>query len=113
MTSADMSSQQEEYNLVAKKYAERLVEFRVAAQQAAGGGEKPAEALFPAFDRTGLGVAREYERMGNQPVSDDLQSRADAFGVSFEHIGLTLGTVLHGIDLSKSLSNALTRSKLV
>ena len=109
MTSADMSSQQEEYNLVAKKYAERLVEFRVAAQQAAGGGEKPAEALFPAFDRTGLGVAREYERMGNQPVSDDLQSRADAFGVSFEHIGLTLGTVLHGIDLSKSLSNALTK----
>ena len=103
MTSADMSSQQEEYNLVAKKYAERLVEFRVAAQQAAGGGEKPAEALFPAFDRTGLGVAREYERMGNQPVSDDLQSRADAFGVSFEHIGLTLGTVLHGIDLSLSL----------
>ena len=95
MTNPDTSNQQEQYNLVAKKFAERLVEFRAAAKQASSGVEKPAEALFPAFDRTGLGVAREFERMGNKPVSDELQSRADALGIEFEHIGLTLGTVLH------------------
>jgi taurine dioxygenase len=42
--------------------------------------------------------------MGNQPVSDALQARAEELGIRFEHLGLTLGTVLHDIDLKGQLS---------
>ena len=41
------------------------------------------EDLFPAFDPTGLGVALECEKMGNQPVSDELAQRARSLGVEF------------------------------
>ncbi len=41
------------------------------------------EDLFPAFDPTGLGVALECEKMGNQPVSDELAQRASSLGVEF------------------------------
>ena len=33
-------------------------------------------------------------------VSDSLAARATAAGLSLEHIGITIGTVIHGIDLS-------------
>lgn len=109
MATTDILNQQEEYNSVARKYAQRLVEFRAAEKQAAGARERPASEVFPAFDKTGLGVSLEFERMGNQSVSDHLQSQADAFGIRFEHIGLTLGTILHGIDLKQPLSAELTK----
>ena len=64
--------------------------------------------LLP-FDHTALGVHLEYERMGNQPVSDLLQERADAAGIEFEHLGLTLGTVVHNVDLRVAPSAELTR----
>ena len=60
--------------------------------------------LFPQHNLSGLGVALEYEAMGDQPVSDQLAAQAGQLGVEFEHLGLTLGTVLHNIDL-KQLSN--------
>ena len=41
------------------------------------------EDLFPVFDPTGLGVALECEKMGNQPVSDELAQRARSLGVEF------------------------------
>ena len=96
--------EQTQYNAVAQKYSEKLVEFRAAARGKPGTQDLPIESLFPAFNRAGLGVNQEYERMGNQPVSDELQASADEFGASFEHIGLTLGTIIHGIDLKKPIS---------
>jgi len=63
--------------------------------------------LLP-FDHTALGVHLEYERMGNQPVSDLLQERADAAGIEFQHLGLTLGTVVHNVDLRVAPSAELT-----
>ena len=101
-------AENEQYNSVARKYAEKLVEFRRASQKAAGVSEKTIEALFPSFNRIGLGVNVEYARMGNQPVSAELQARADGLGVVFEHIGLTLGTILHHIDLKVPLAEELT-----
>jgi taurine dioxygenase len=65
------------------------------------------EDLFPLHNRSGLGVNREYERMGNKPVSDELQARANIFGVEFEHLGITLGTVIHNVDLKGVLSQEL------
>lgn len=89
-------------------YNEAAITTAVALQEARAGLRKTLrtteihrERLFPAFDRTGLGVALEYERMGERPVSKSLQSRADALGVELEHLALTIGTVIHGIDLRR------------
>jgi taurine dioxygenase len=65
------------------------------------------EKLFPPHNRAGLGVALEYERMGNRPVSAELQARAEGFGVEFEHLGITIGSVIHEIDLKDKPSDAL------
>jgi taurine dioxygenase len=61
------------------------------------------EDLFPDVNRVGLGVAVEWESMGEQFVSDALLTRARNLGIELEHIGLTLGTVLRNIDLSDEL----------
>ena len=60
-------------------------------------------------DRSGVGwgVALEYERMGNRPVSEGLQARADEFGFELEHLGITLGTVIHNINLKGELTSDL------
>jgi taurine dioxygenase len=105
--SESVQAEKAQYNSVAQKYAEKLVEFRSASQKKGGDSEKPIESLFPSFNRIGLGVNYEYARMGNQPVSDRQQARADDFGVVFEHIGLTLGTILHNIDLKEPMSSEL------
>jgi taurine dioxygenase len=94
-------TQQQRYNEVAVQTAEALQLARQALHKQVGGGEIPREKLFPAFERTGLGVALEYERMGNRPVSKALQTRADEFGFEFEHLGTTIGSVIHGIDLQQ------------
>ncbi len=94
---------QHEYNRAAIHCAHRITQFRRLAAEWRSAAEPAPEKLFPAFDRTGLGVALEYERMGNQPLPDALEEQARRLGVSFEHVGLTLGTVLHGIDLGKPL----------
>ena len=60
-------------------------------------------------DRSGVGwgVALEYERMGSRPVSEGLQARADEFGFELEHLGITLGTVIHNINLKGELTSDL------
>jgi len=63
------------------------------------GDAPPLEQMLPIFDRTALGVAREYEAMGDRPISVELEARAAGHGITFEHLGLTLGSVLHGVDL--------------
>ncbi|NKB98644.1 MAG: taurine dioxygenase [Pseudomonadales bacterium] len=40
--------------------------------------------------------------MSEQPISDELRVQAEAFEAEFEHLGLTIGTVIHGIDLKTS-----------
>ncbi len=95
--------QYDQYNATAVKYAAALHDFRRQHQRAQP-GKRSRDDVFPAHDRTGLGVALEYERMGNRPVSADLEARADALGLRFEHIGITLGTIIHGIDLTNALT---------
>ena len=65
--------------------------------------------LLPSFDHTALGVHLEFERMGNQQVSDDLQAQAVAHGARFEHLGLTLGTIIHDVDLQAAPTVELTQ----
>lgn len=88
------------YNERAIAWATRLTEHSAARASERGDREQPSlERLLPAFDQTARGVHDEYEVMGNRPVSTALEERADAAGVRFEHLGLTIGTVLHGVDL--------------
>ena len=47
--------------------------------------------------------------MGDRPVSKDLEQRAATYGIEFEHLGLTLGTVLHNVDLTVTLTAELTQ----
>lgn len=98
------------YNRVAIDTAAAIHEHRLVAiderrRSIDKDGPLPLDKLFPPFNRVPLGVALEYERMGNQPVSDDLASQAIDLGFELEHVGLTLGTVVHGIDLHPPVSD--------
>ncbi|MEM7017087.1 MAG: TauD/TfdA family dioxygenase [Pseudomonadota bacterium] len=104
MTQINLSPEQEQYNDVAIKYAEKLYEARLAIRQQFKHVERTREKLFAPHNRVGLGIVLEYEQMGNRPVSEALQQRADAIGVEFEHLATTIGTVIHNIDLKDDLS---------
>ncbi len=54
--------EQAQYNAVAQKYSEKLVEFRVAQKRELDSEEQPIESLFPPFNRAGFGVNYEYNR---------------------------------------------------
>ncbi len=106
MTQLDQSIDHDRpYNRVAIETAAAIHEHRLVAleqRRRAFDDEKASpslDKLFPAFNRVPLGVALEYDRMDNQPVSDELADQAVAFGFELEHLGLTIGTVVHGIDL--------------
>jgi taurine dioxygenase len=99
MAQSQPPKEKAQYNEAAMSTAVALQEARSGLRETLRTREIPRERLFPAFNRAGLGVALEYERMGNRPVSEELQSRADALGFELEHLALTLGTVIHGIDL--------------
>ena len=101
------SEKQVQYNRVAKKYSEKLVQYRAGVREKSGATARPVESLFPDFNKVGLGVHLEYSRMGNQPVTDELQGRAEALNIDFEHLGLTLGTVLHNVDLKDPVTPEL------
>ena len=92
---------QADYNARAISTASLLVKAR--AQRAANASPRTLDQLFPPQNRIPLGVALEYERMGNRPVSPALQAQAEAFGCEFEHLGITIGTVLHNLDLRAQL----------
>jgi len=98
------AGRQRHYNETAVQTAVALQEARQAARKRLAGAELPREKLFPHFERAGLGVALEYERMGNRQVSEQLQARAEAFDFEFEHLGTTIGSVIHGIDLARTES---------
>ncbi len=91
------------YNRAAVRTAETLQQLR--AERRATPGARSLDQLFPPHNRIPLGVALEYQRMGNRPVSAALQARADAFGFELEHLGITLGTVIHNVDLKAALAS--------
>ena len=91
------------YNTIAIATAEKLSRVK-KAQQPAQRASISFDALFPDHNRIPVGIAQEYERMGHQPVSDHLASLAEADGAELEHLGTTLGTVIHGIDLKAAFS---------
>lgn len=97
MTMTEGARESQQFNEAAMRTATSLQEMRAAAPKKHV-EPRPRERLFGDHNRVGLGVALEYEQMGEQPVSDELQARADAFGFRFEHLGLTIGSVIHGID---------------
>lgn len=108
MTASTAVDEIGDYNRVAIATAARLHELRKKRATTEDRSGRPLEQLVPAFNRTAVGVFREYEAMGNQPVTDALQARADEFGIEFEHLGLTLGTVLHNVDLRTAPSAEIT-----
>jgi taurine dioxygenase len=99
------TAEQERYNAVAVKTAASLQEARLSIHKQHEATERSRDQLFPAHNRPGLGVAFEYERMGNRPVSAGLQDRADGLGFELEHLGITIGSVIHGIDLKGTSSD--------
>jgi taurine dioxygenase len=97
-TGALSDAAQAAYNEKAIDLAARMTSARGAAR-AAGIYPKTEDERFPRHNRVPLGVAREYARMGNQPLSDATQALGAEFGAHFEHLGLTIGTVIHGVTL--------------
>ena len=93
-----------EYNARAIDTAKKVAAARETRATTTG---QAATNLFPDYNRIPYGVAREYERMGQQPVSAGLLERTKARGLTLEHLATTLGTVIHGIDLRKSLDASL------
>ncbi|MEM7094078.1 MAG: TauD/TfdA family dioxygenase [Actinomycetota bacterium] len=85
------------YNERAIEVASLLTEARMA--RAAERAPRTRDQLFPDYNRVGYGVAAEWEAMGSRPASEALTARCDELGFEFEHLGTTLGTVIHGIDL--------------
>ena len=106
MSQLEVTEGQRRYNEIAIEYASKIHRARSTS---AFTGQPVVDDVFPSFNRAGLGVYGEYERMGNQPVTDGLQAQAGLQGVKFEHLGLTIGTVLHNIDLKQTLSSAAIR----
>ncbi len=98
-----MTNTEVEYNEIAIATAARLHDLRTAAAAARKKSDRPARTLdqmLPSFDKTALGVAAEWEQMGERLVSAELEAQAQALGARFEHLGVTLGTVIHDVDLT-------------
>jgi len=96
------SAETTEYNDVAIATAARLHDLRSADAAAKDDAEKRTltlEELVPPFNTTAVGVAREWERMGGQHASPELQDQAAGLGARFEHLSQTIGTVIHDVDL--------------
>ncbi len=108
MTMIDRTREYYDFNEAAMRTASALQEVRAAAPKRVA-KDRPRHRLFGDHNRVGLGVALEYERMGEQPVSDDLQVRAESFGFRFEHLGLTIGSIIHGVDCRITDDPELTR----
>lgn len=106
MTTANRVESEDSYNAAAIALAERLSTARRAAAESQPPIDDPS-VLFNDRNRVSWGVAQEYARMGSRPVSEALERRASAFGADFEHLGLTLGTIIHGVHLDGELSGDL------
>lgn len=106
---SDASDRERAYNRVAIETAVAIHEHRVVAIDQKRKAEPSVDSLFPAFNRIPLGVALEYRRMGEQAVSDELAAKAVELGFDFEHLGLTIGTVIHGVDLHPPVTDEVVQ----
>jgi hypothetical protein len=73
-----------DYNSIAIDNAATLHKFRQSTQQL-DRADLPIEQLVPAFNPTAAGAYREYEQMGDRPVSEGLKQRSADQGIEFEH----------------------------
>jgi hypothetical protein len=75
--------------------------FQEHMQARANIGEKVLDLPLFAVQR-GLDIElRRLHPSRTKRCSDDLEAKCAAAGIEMEHIGMTIGTVLHGCDLSK------------
>lgn len=102
MATANTTSEKQ---LNAMDVAELLYEVRGSKAVALESADMNLSEVFSPINRAGLGVALEYERMGNQPISDELSVLAERHGAEFEHLGATLGTVIHNVSLKDPLDD--------
>ena len=109
MSESPLANDRTQYNEAAISTADALHELRRTLQHTANpSAQRDLADMLAPHNLSALGAAREYAAMGNQAVSDDLAARANALGVEFEHLALTIGTVLHNIDLRKPCDPTLT-----
>ena len=94
----DTSETKALYNTMAIDIAGKLNAVRKMVHSEQKTRPPQMDALFPAYNRVPVGVAREYEIMGHRAVSEGLDALAEHHAVQFEHLATTLGTVVHGID---------------
>ena len=106
MSEHTQDSSQQRYNDIAIATAEKLNLIRKTVRHERTTSPPSLEVLFPDHNRVPVGIAQEYERMDNRPVSEHLAALADLEGAELEHLGLTLGTVVHGIDLTAAFTEA-------
>lgn len=71
-----MTVDQARYNQVAAGIAAKLHQAWSSNGSGSGAIDRSLDQLVPDVNRAALGVALEYERMGNQPVTADLAERA-------------------------------------
>ena len=95
------------YNQQAVEISKRVHAERQLGNRKALNHERSIEEKFPRDYRPGFGVAMEYKKMGNQPMSPETQRLADSLNLDLEHIGITLGTIVTGLDLKKTLDDLL------
>ena len=107
MPQAIAQSEQARYNELVIETAQQLHKARIAKHKQTLSRERDIQDIFPDYNRVGLGVALEYEAMGNRQVSKALENRASELGARFEHLGTTLGTVIHNVDLKGEQSAEL------
>ena len=73
------------YNTTAIDIADKLNAVRKAVHGEQKTRPPLMDALFPAFNRVPVGVAREYEAMGHRAVSTAFDALAEHHAVQFEH----------------------------
>ena len=89
-----------DFNTSAIQTAESLTARRLERKVEA---ENSPSARFPDHNRLPYGIYLEWQAMDERPVSGPLVEAARSEGLSFEHIGLTLGTIIHGVDLREPI----------
>jgi len=101
-------SEVDRWNELAIEWSERVHKFHLGAEPAEQRPSRPLVEILSPVNQSANGVASEYERMGRRPVSAGLEERARSLGVELEHVGLTLGTVLHNVEL-RSMSEPMVQ----
>ena len=93
------------------KFLKKLEKYRTRSR-----GSSRANAGFGSAKKlrgAAKGVHVELLRLnpsGKQLCSDNLIEKAKAQGLRFEHLGVTIGTVIHNVDLRKKLSPTLVQT---